>query len=83
MQERGSYVLKVFTKEHIRRKLEAEFSDALNIFQDSTGKLLALPDILSKYELAKENIRLTKELDTLHNQSSDVSYVLHFIFDQQ
>ena len=53
MAVHGVNDVKPSTKKHIRRKLEAEFGDALHIIPDDKGKLLVYPDNLSVPELVK------------------------------
>jgi hypothetical protein len=62
MQTLGFEDIKDHTKKHIRRKLESEFGDSLCIISD-TGKLLVIPDNLTREDLAKENAALNKKLE--------------------
>ena len=58
------------TRKHIRRCLETEFKDVLQIFPDEKGKLLVMPDSLSVQDLAKENMKLTDEIKSMQITSS-------------
>ena len=53
MKSLGVTELKDSTMKHIRRNLACEFKDMLHIFPDDAGKLLVMPDNLSRYQLAK------------------------------
>ena len=52
------------TKKHFRRRLEKEFCDLLQ-FEDllSNNKLFVLPNNLSKFQLAREMVTLSQQLD--------------------
>jgi hypothetical protein len=45
----GVKTLKASTKKHMRRKLEAEFGEALQIIQNDNGNLLVYPNGLNFY----------------------------------
>ena len=64
MNSLGVYDIKRQTKNHIRRKLEAEFGKTIEIITDDKGKLFVLPDNLSREMIVKENLRLAAELDS-------------------
>lgn len=76
MHSQGVTVIKDSTKKHTRRKLEAEFRDALHMCSHDKGKVLVFPDSLTMNDLAKENQQLKKELQSLRNQSSEVTVLL-------
>ena len=50
------------TKKHLRRKLETEFGDAIEIIATDKGKLLFIPNNLSKAMLVKENFQMAAQL---------------------
>ena len=54
--------IKPQTKKHIRRKLETEFEDSIEIISDDKGKLLVIPDNLTRSMLVKNNMSLLNEL---------------------
>ena len=60
------------TKKHIRRRLECEFGDSLRIINDK-GKLLVMPDNLTRDELAKQNFALTEQLTISKGDEKDVN----------
>ena len=57
------------TKKHIRRKLESEFKKSLEIFSDEKGRLLVVPENLSKEMLVIKNSQLATEIDVLKSES--------------
>jgi hypothetical protein len=69
MKSLGVTELKDSTIKHIRRNLECEFQDVLHIFPDDAGKLLVMPDNMSRYKLAKENATLTRQLEQLQRDT--------------
>ena len=50
------------TKKHIRRKLESELGESVDIFPDNEGKLLMVPDSVSFNDVVLENQMLQNEL---------------------
>ena len=60
------------TKKHIRRNLELELGNAVDIFPDGKGKLLVVPDNLTVKDVVLENQTLHQELKTLRAKSSNV-----------
>ena len=76
MHELGVPDVNLCTRNHIRRKLELEFQNALSFFPNTTGKLLVYSDNLTMEQLVIDNSDLRKELDTLKNKSSDIDAVL-------
>ena len=64
----GIQDVKPQTRKHIRRKLEAEFGNSLEIVSDERGRLLVLPDNLSKAMLATENMKMGAELESYRSQ---------------
>lgn len=75
LQSLGINEMKESTKKHIRRRLEAEFGNSLYIIEDDSGRLLVMPDSLTREELAKENIELKEKL-TAYETGDDVEGVL-------
>ena len=64
----GIQDVKPQTRKHIRRKLEAEFGNSLEIISDERGRLIVLPDNLSKAMLAIENMKMGAELESYRSQ---------------
>ena len=60
----GIQEVKPQTRKHIRRKLEAEFGD-------ERGRLLVIPDNLSKPMLATENMKMVAELESYRAQDNE------------
>ena len=67
----GIMSVRNFTKKHIRRKVETEFGDSIHIFSGDNGRLLLVPDNLSVEHLAKENFKLSEELQSLRERNTD------------
>lgn len=76
IQSRGVDKLNESTKKHIRRKIEAEFGSALEIFPNDNGKLLIISKNLNHQETVKVNVALKKELEILKSKSTDVKQVI-------
>ena len=76
IQSRGVDKLNESTKKHIRRKIEAEFGSALEIFPNDNGKLLIISKNLNRQETVKVNVALKKELEILKSKSTDVKQVI-------
>ena len=74
MNSRSVTEVKDSTKKHIRRRIETDFPNVLQIFPDNRGKLLLCPTCLSMVELANENRFQNRELETL--KSVNVSHVV-------
>ena len=75
LQSLGFDDIKDHTKKHIRRRLESEFGYSLCIINDN-GKLLVMPDNLTREELAKQNIALTEKLNILEGDEKSVEKLL-------
>ena len=73
----GVKEVKACTKKHIRRKLEAEFGDSLLFIQNKNGNLFAIPDSLSKENLALKYISAKVELDTYQKAQSNSAEILN------
>ena len=71
MKACGIDQVKDSSKKHLRRKLESVFGQALHIFSDDKGKLFLYPDNLSVIELARANIALRRELQSLKSLTHD------------
>ena len=88
-QSRGVDELIESTKKHMRRKIEAVFGSALDIFPDAKNKLLIISENLSRQETVKANVLLKQELEILKSKSTDsqkvidqcATYIRHWIFD--
>ena len=76
VQSRGIEMLSESTKKHMKRKIEAEFGSALEIFPGDKGKLLVMSDNLSRQDCVKANVLLQKEVETLESKSSDAMKVI-------
>ena len=72
MQSLGAEEVKLHTKKHIRRKLESVFGDSLEMVADDSGRMLVIPDNLSRAMLAKENMRLSRENESLKVHDQDL-----------
>ena len=64
------------TRKHLRRKLETEFGETLNIISDEKGKLIVIPDNLKACDLAKEMLELKQQLELINSQPDDIVSVL-------
>ena len=73
MLSKGLSTMKDSTRTHIRRKLETEFGNSLRIISNEKGKLLVLPDNVSRYELAERYYEAKQELQKWREQSSDTN----------
>ena len=76
MTSQGCQEIKVSTKKHIRRKLEAEFGESLHIIHDSKGKLVVYPDNLLRDKLVLDNLMLKSELKAAKSSEKDRLSVL-------
>ena len=63
--------MKPQTWKHIRRKLEAEFGDSLENVSVERGRLLVIPDNLSKTMLATENMKMVVKLESYRAQHNE------------
>lgn len=71
MNALGVTEIKPSTKKHIRRKLETEFGESLQILPNDKGKLILYPDCLSMCELAKKYQALQTQMQTMQSATSD------------
>lgn len=69
MKHAGLDQVRETTKKHFRRSLEREFKDGITVFPDDKGKLLVMPSVLTKMDLARENVKLTEQLETMQHES--------------
>ena len=76
MNVNGVVDIKLSTKTHLRRKLETKFGGTLHFVPDSNGKLLVFPDNLERHELAKENIKLQREIESHQTTATKPDEVL-------
>ena len=76
MNVNGVVDIKLSTKTHLRRKLETKFGGTLHFVPDSNGKLLVFPDNLERHELAKENIKLQREIESHQTTATEPDEVL-------
>ena len=67
--------IKANTKKHIRRKIETEFASSLSFISTRQGKLLVLPDNLSREKLAKQYINLKGKYDALCKEDDGIEKV--------
>ena len=72
MQSLRAEEVQLHTKKYIIRKLESEFGDSLEIVPDDSGRILVIPDNLSRAMLAKENMRLSRENESLKVHDQDL-----------
>ena len=63
MNSLGVSEIKRSTMKYYRRKIEAEFGNALRILPVDSGKLLVIPGNVTVHDLAKINQCLAKELE--------------------
>ena len=71
MHALGIENIKPQTKKHIRRKLETEFEDSIEIISDDKGKLLVIPDNLTRSMPVKHNMSLLNELTSKTSDNHD------------
>ena len=63
--------VKLSTKKHILRKLNAEFGDSLHVVHETNGRVLLYPDNLTMDDLVMENQSLKDELHVLKQNTSN------------
>ena len=64
------------TRKHIRRKLESELNDSVQIFQDDKGKLLLVPESVTRKDVVFENQILQRELRVWNSKSTDLNTIV-------
>lgn len=64
------------TRKHIRRRLESELGDSVDIFQDDKGKLVMVPESVSLKDVALENQTLQRELKVWKAKSTDFNMII-------
>jgi hypothetical protein len=81
LKSNGCSDIKKQTKNHIRRKLTAEFEESLHFISEINGKLIVYPDNLSITQVIRDNMKLkdkVKELtttnDMMHNIKQSAIY---------
>ena len=72
----GVTTVKASTKKHVRRKLEAEFEELLQIITDDKGTLLVYPENLSLPELVKSYHVLQTKVQVMESERT------HEVFDK-
>ena len=72
----GVATVKASTKKHVRRKLEAEFGEVLQIITDDKGELLVYPENLSLPELVKSYHMLQTKVHVMESERA------HEVFDK-
>ena len=75
MEVNGYSSVKQQTKDHIRRKLEAEFTDSLHFISEANGRVLVYPDNLSLVEVLRENVLLKDKLQELET-TNDITHII-------
>ena len=63
--------LRLSAKKNIRRRLEAEFGESIQIISNVSGKLLLVPNTLSLKDVVLENEQLQREIKSLKEKSTD------------
>ena len=76
MQSGGVDHLRDSTRKHIRRKLESELGESIDIFSDENGKLLLVPDSVTFREVVLENQRLHRDLRVWNAKSTNINKVI-------
>lgn len=76
MSARGIHSLTKSTKKHLRLKLEHEFGDSIQIFADTKGKLLVVPDCITMQDIVSEYCDMERELKTWKDKSTNVSKII-------
>lgn len=64
------------TRKHIRRRLESELGDSVDIFQDHKGKLVMVPKSVSLKDVVLENQTLQRELKAWKAKSTDFNMII-------
>lgn len=67
----GKETVKASTKKHIRRRLEVEFEESLQMTPDENGKLLVYPSSLSMPELVTAYQKLQTKVQNMESEMSD------------
>ena len=63
------------TKKHIRRNLESHFGNSLCIINDN-GKLLVIPENLTREDLARQNIALSEKIKVYEGDKNNIEHLL-------
>lgn len=78
----GNKLLPDSTRKHIRRRLECELGDSVQIFPDDKGKLLMVPDSASLQDVVLENQGLRRELGIWKAKVTNLNQIIDHISDQ-
>jgi len=76
MSARGIHSLTESTKKHLRRKLEQELGDCIQIFADTKGKLVVVPDCITMQDIVSEYCDMERELKTWKDKSTNISKII-------
>lgn len=76
MRTHGCDAVKQQTKNHIRHKLEAEFSDSLHFISAANGRVLVYPDNLSLAQALRENVILKDKIEELES-TNDITHIIN------
>jgi len=76
MKELGCTQVSDSTRKNLRRKLEEEFQDSVNIISDEKGRLVIYPDSISQDKLVLDILNLQQELSILKSNESDNRTIL-------
>lgn len=76
MKACGYDAVKQQTKNHIRRKLEAEFGDSLHFISAAKGRVLVYPDNLSLAQALRENVILKDKIQELES-TNDIAHIIN------
>ena len=79
-RQRGTEKVRETAKKHIKRKIAAEFGITLEIFPNSTGKLIVMPANLSLKETVEAKLELEKEVDILRQNTQEVDKIVDKCF---
>ena len=72
----GGVTLRGSTKKHIRRHLESELGNSVDIFPDDKGKLLMVPHTVSLRDVVIENQALHRELKVWRDKSTNINNII-------
>lgn len=76
MRTYGYDDVKKQTKNHIRRKLDAEFCDSLHFISETNGRVLVYPDNLSLAQALRDNVILKDKVQELES-TNDIRHIIN------
>ncbi len=71
----GDRVIRDSTRKHIRRRLESELANSIQIYPDDKGKLLMVPDSVQLHDAVLEIQSLCKELGFWKGKVTDLTKI--------